>query len=236
MWAPLRYGNAGFFYGEQENLVSLLRKMNDRPQRDAMFMEVLFLNLTAHGITVPPSKILKEQTWTNGLRFLLEELTRVRGMIQGEAKRRGLLELNRKLSVVIINLDEKSLVELKRDAHASSLLKTLLLDASDERLFFILAAPQAIQLPKELMAPLEWVFFGGAENANFARRLYPENYEEIYNERRALVGLTKDASEEKLMPVHELSYAASAFRRSTEVVSVLEEDTYAKWLNNFPIK
>lgn len=235
VWSPLRYTNGAIYFGdEQSYLVEFLQKFLRRPNRDSYLFETLLLSTSPSGLEIPKSKLLKQQLWQGGFTSLIGELYNLRAQIRETTASKGRLEANRKISLIVWKLDEMDLAAL-RDPRILQNFMAVLKDADRERFFFMLALPLAQQLPREVEAMLEWQLFAGEANSTYVREvLYPTYYEELYNEKRELVGILKEKNTEALLPVHEIAYIPSTYRKQTEAVAKLEEETYSQWLESIP--
>lgn len=230
VWSPLRYANAGLFYGEDAHLQTFLNNITRRPNKDSLFLE---MNMYSFQPRSRPrdTKFFKKFQARTSLEGLLDELFLVRDEIRTQVRSADGLDINRKITVVLLDLGPHEL-SLLRDPRVRDKFVTLLQDAELERLYFVLLAQVAQQVPAEVLAALEWKTFAGEANMAHARSLYTEFYEEFYNINRALVGLLVDKNLETLLPVHDLVYAPSQHKIETTKVAEVEEKAFEDFLKS----
>lgn len=230
VWAPLRFEHGGIFYGERRFLDSLLNRFCSFPQKESQYMEIVYASY-AEMKTVLKKRYFTALTLEADLESVLDEFLLIKAGLQELSAKNPERDLNRKVSLVFLELGPRELSELKRPEVEEKFLR-LLKNAGDLRLHFFLVAQKAFMVPKSIRSNLPWKAYLGEDNYTFADEAYEDLPLEPYNINRELSGMLIDSSLNLRLPVHDIAFEHSGFKKATDLVAKMEEDAFKKLLDS----
>ena len=229
-WTPLRHDNGIVMYDSLRHRKEFLRRFAWIPNRESVFMEINVYSFQDRW-TPYPTRIIKRHRITTSFEDLLNTFLQERNRVKAHAAQNKLLDVNRKMSLILLDLGEHELVDLKKPS-VQKTLRDLVENSAAERMYFFILAEDAYKVPSEIIHIFDWQVFLGKDNTRLARELYQGERETLYNEKRELVGVLKEKDADFYIPIHDTIFEESQHKMKTDKVIDIEEDAFQKILDS----
>lgn len=229
IWEPFTSQNAGVFYEKIFHFSRIVGKLSRLTLDNGSFIETHFFS---------SKKVLKDTLHRNfvqhpdySLTEVIPTLLDLNREIAAQTKLTGILEPNRKGTYVFLDLEEKQIKELTSSKSLEASFIHLLETAADNRLYIFVFARKARYLPPAIHRSLSWAAYLEEDNIQFAQDFYKVG-EEIFNEKRRIIGTLKRADTELLIPIHETIFEPSDYKYLSDKHMEIEDEAYKRFLNS----
>lgn len=236
-WAPLYQKNGAIFHGGDTDVkLTLIKNFAEQSKDSAESATIALFDLKGSHKEVGGS--LEEQflsfeyhPYEDSLEQLLEDLYKLRQEIRTKNLGSGYLEPpNRKVLVVLLDLDEDLVHDLELSLRSRELLRDLLLNSERERLYILPMSSRAAGVPGEIMRALDWSIYLGDENRGFAKGFHKNLDESYYSFSQVLIGTHYSKHEKRLAAVHHLEFTPSEWYLQERKQLQEEDAAYEKFL------
>lgn len=235
LWSPLTHKNGALFYGddaEQRNifLKTLATQSKDFGSSGTIALFDLKGELKEIGSELElKSKNFEYHPYQDSLEQLLKDLFKLREEIREASKTAP--SVNRKVLMVIIDLDAASALQLGITLESRELLQDLLSDSENERIYIFTLAKNIEDLPGESFRSTEWAVFLGDANRKEALAAYKNLEEGYYSFGQVQIGTCYSKHEKRLVSVQPLEFTRSQWLKDHEEQLKSEDDDYEAFLN-----
>lgn len=235
LWSPFTHKNGALFYGEdKEQRETFLRTFATQSKDFASSGTIALFDLKGElkelGAELESnSKNFEYHPYNDSLEQLLEDLFKLREEIREASK--TALNFNRKVLMVLIDLDTTSAQKLGISFRSRELLQDLLSDSENERIYIFTLAKNVEDLPGESLRSTEWVIFLGDANRKEALAAYKNLEEGYYSFGQIQIGTCYSKHEKRLISVQPLDFTRSQWLKDTEQQLKAEDEDYEAFLS-----
>ena len=235
LWSPLTHKNGAIFYGGDSEQRSIFLKTLDTQSKDFGSSGTIALfdlkgDLKEIGAELElSSKNFEYHPYQDNLEQLLKDLFKLREEIREASKTAA--SVNRKVLMVLIDLDAASALQLGITLESRELLQDLLSDSENERIYIFTLAKNIEDLPGESFRSTEWAVFLGDANRKEAIAAYKNLEEGYYSFGQVQIGTCYSKHEKRLVSVQPLEFTRSQWLKDHEEQLKSEDDDYEAFLN-----
>jgi hypothetical protein len=236
LWSPLTHKNGALFYGEDaEQRLTFLRTLATQSKDFGSSGTIALFDLKGEleeiGVELEStSKNFEYHPYQDSLEQLLEDLFKFREEIREASKIAA--PGNRKVLMVLINLDAASALQLGITLRSRELLQDLLSDSEDERIYIFTLSRNLEDLPGESLRSTEWAVFLGETNRKEALAAYKNLEEGYYSLGQIQIGSCYSKHETRLVSVQPLEFTRSQWLKDHEEQLKSEDDDYEAFLRS----
>lgn len=235
LWSPFTHKNGALFYGEDLEqrdifLRTLATQSKDFSNSGTIALFDLKGDIEKIGTELESvSKNFEYHPYKDSLEQLLEDLFQFREEIREAAKTTS--GVNRKVLMVLIDLDRASAHQLGITLRSRELLQDLLSDSINERIYIFTLAKNVEDLPGESFRSTEWAIFLGDSNRKEALSAYKNLEEGYYSFGQIQIGTCYSKHETRLVSVQPLEFTRSQWLKDHEEQLKAEDDDYDDFLS-----
>jgi hypothetical protein len=235
LWSPLTHKNGALLYGEDsEQRLTFLRTLASQSKDFGNSGTIALFDLKGKLKDVgeeleAKSKNFEYHPYKDTLEQLLEDLYKFREDIREAAKTIPIS--NRKVLMILIDLDTESAQKLGFSFRGRELLQDLLSDSENERIYIFTLAKNVEDLPGESLRSTEWAIFLGDENRKEALKEYKNLQEGYYSFGQVQIGTCYSKHEKRLVSVQPLEFTRSQWLKDHEEKLRVEDEDYDNFLN-----
>lgn len=234
LWSPLIHRNGALFYGDDsEQRLTFLRTVAEQSKNFGDSGTVALFDLKGRLKDLGEeleikSKNFEYHPYKDSLEQLLEDLFEYREKIREAAKTESIS--NRKVLIVLIDIDTESAKKLGFSFRGRELLQELLSDSENERIYLFTMAKDLSELPGESLRATDWAIFLGNENRKEALSEY-KNLSEGYNSlAQVQIGTCFSKGEKYLISVQPIKYTESQWMKDHKAKLKAEDEDYENFL------
>jgi hypothetical protein len=234
LWSPLTHKNGALLYGEDvEQREIFLRTLAIQSKDFGTSGIIAFFDLKGDLKEVgeeleATSKNFEYHPYEGTLEQLLEDLFKLREQIREASK--NVPVSNRKVLMVLIDLDSESAQKLGISFRGRELLQDLLSDSENERIYIFTLVKEFDELPGESLRSTEWVIFLGDANRKKALKAYKNLEEGYYSFGQIQIGTCYSKHEKRLISVQPLEFTRSQWLKDQEEQLRSEDEDYENFL------
>lgn len=235
LWSPFTHKNGAFFYGEDIEqrtvfLQTLANQSKDFGSSGTIALFDLKGDLESVGSELEKvSKNFEYHPYKDTFEQLLEDLFKLREEIRTASEEAP--NVNRKVLIVLIDLDADSAQQLGITFRSRELLQDLLSDSENERIYIFTMAKNVEDLPGESFRATEWTIFLGDANRKEALAAYKNLEEGYYSFGQVQIGTCYSKHETRLLSVQPLEFTPSQWSKNRDEQLRTEDDDYDAFLN-----
>lgn len=234
LWSPITHKNGAFFYGaDTEQRAIFLRTLATQSKNFGSSGTIALYDLNDEVKELgeeleATSTNFEYHPYKDSLEQLLEDLLKFREEIREESKITS--NGNRKVLLVLIDLDEASARQLGVSFRSRELLQDLLANSENERIYIFTVAKSVEDLPGESLRSTEWAIFLGDANRKEALAAYKNLEEGYYSFGQVQIGTCYSKHEKRLVSVQPLEFTRSQWLKDQEEKLRTEDEDYENFL------
>lgn len=229
-WFPLTHPNGAVFLDTVENSEVFLKRLGRQARDNKLKVEVHVYSPKRKSLSyISHNSFILHQSVT--VREAVEGVQELRRSIRELARKAGTLDANRRLTVVLLDFSPQARAMLKQSIALQKELIDVLTNSEQERIFPFLLSEKAKDFPELILRTLSWTAYVGEENYRLAKAIFRLE-EEVYNEKRQTIGLLRKQELDYLVPLHDVVFNPSAWKRMEDEFSEVEEKAYKKFLES----
>lgn len=237
VWSPFALKNGGIFYNDniqqKEAFIELMAKQSQKISNsvDIHYFDLYKTPHQQYKIWDDLYNPFHYHHYTKGIQDIAKNLVLLRQNIRIQSQSQGYVEPpNRKINIVLLDLDEKSMQVMKNNKF-STLMTNLLTQSLNERLFVFLICPDATELSREILDIIDWGIFMGEKNALLCRKvLYPGLTDGFYSINQETIGIFHTKIFQRLFAVYPLKFTPSEFYIRQQQEFDKQNEIYNKYL------
>lgn len=235
LWSPFTHKNGALFYGEDiEQRTIFLHILATQSKEFGSSGTIALFDLKGEledlGVKLEKtSNNFEYHPYKDTLEQLLEDLFKLREEIREASKTAA--NVNRKVLMVLIDLDSFSAHQLGITFRSRELLQDLIADSENERIYIFTLAKNVDDLPGESLRSTEWVIFLGDANRKEALAAYKNLEEGYYSFGQVQIGTCYSKHEKRLLSVQPLDFTPSQWLKDYEGKLKAEDDDYEAFLS-----
>lgn len=238
-WNPISYENFGIFYGTRpDQKMSIVESIAKNSEK---FHQSVNISLFSFNDNNAKRWIELEQKhpsffyhpFPRSLSFFLTELLNFKKAIEEKSKLNKVIEpTNKVLHLVLLDLSEDEVDELKQHSGAFLLFKQLLVDLYYQRIYIGFFAKNAQDFDKDFHKLLDFSAYLGTDNDSYCRDIHSGIEENEYSRRQILIGTGWDKVSQKLINLHPLDFTPNEAFIQAEEKFKEEDEAYMRFLQS----
>jgi hypothetical protein len=234
LWSPFTHKNGAVFYGEDvEQRLTFLRTLATQSKDFGSSGTIALFDFKGDLKEIgdkleTESKNFEYHPYGDTLEQLLEDLYKLRSDIREAAK--AAPTSNRKVLMILIDLDADSAQKLGISFRGRELLQDLLANSENERIYIFTLSKNVEDLPGESLRSTEWAIFLGDANRKEALSAYKNFEEGYYSFGQVQIGTCYSKHEKRLISVQPLEYTRSQWLKDHEEQLRSEDEDYENFL------
>lgn len=235
LWSPLTHKNGALFYGDDsEQRLTFLRALASQSKDFGNSGTIALFDLRCRLKDLgeeleTKSKNFEYHPYKDTVEQFLEDLYKFREDIREAAKTTPIS--NRKVLMILIDLDSESAQKLGFSFRGRELLQDLLSNSENERIYIFTLAKDLSELPGESLRATEWAVFLGDTNRKEALKEYKNLQEGYYSFGQVQIGTCYSKHEKRLVSVQPLEFTKSQWLKDHEEQLRSEDEDYENFLN-----
>lgn len=234
LWSPFTHKNGALFYGDhQEQRATFIQTFATQSKEFGTSGTVALFDLKGE-LAELGDELEKTSTnfeyhpYKDSLEQLLEDLFKLREEIREASK--TATTVNRKILLILIDLDTDSARQLGISFRSRELLQELLSDSENERIYIFTLAKDVDDLPGESFRATDWAIFLGDANRKEALAAYKNLEEGYYSFGQVQIGTCYSKHEKRLLSVQPLDFTPSQWLTDHEAKLKAEDEDYENFL------